>query len=718
MNSPRFTRAEVNHRLAADDLGAAFQEFGFEVLLREFPNLQGFAAAGKDGAIDLSATSDVVRLVVECKHVGEDGLEASVARWRKVARNLSNHLASPDGPTRGQSQYRPWYRTTPAIERYVFCTSGELANQDHVDSLQGEIVSFFRNLSSQHPHLKHLSALKVEIHHWGSFRKLLKQQPHLLFRWFPRTRPNGLIPLDETAFAGSFRSYLDSAKLPYYSRDAHSRADPPPPGVELLSEDGLLNEFKAGVDGLIIFGQGGIGKTRLTLELASRAQAHGWTVLRVQGHLKPDALVHLSERLTPETRVLLVLDYIEKENKFLGVADELHRLNDTYGLQIYYVASCRRNYYYRVIHSCSRHLGIDLSPSDSAQDWYSSYLRATVRHILQHCGVDSDSRHSEACHRLPVLAVFMAYLHHLGREQELQELLNEPDFGTWIATRVGLSFPSDVRRDLAMLLPMFPLTDTQARYLDERHSSLMDVLDSDGWIERVAVPNVAKAAFWVTAHDVLADQVVLSYLCSMRARAEDFIRAILDFAALSRSQKSAIFALERLADHPALSSVGWGRLLQETVGADPGKWRSAQASLIRTSLLAPEEQVRLLVAMSPVWEGLETNVSFQNTLAWLARCLASEEGQSLLTASERTAFVEHLCKAAWHARKSTFLISQGLRLSPKGLRQPALKWMQERPTELQNHFVFKAWLDNLGEVDAVREPIARWLECHADALEA
>jgi hypothetical protein len=218
VNLPRFKLGEINPRLAHENVGDAFQAFVFEVLLREFPQLHLFATGGKDGAIDLSQTADDSRVSCECKYVGADDLTVVQAEWRTVAKRLEEHLAAPNGPTRGQSQYYPWYRKAPAIEKFIFCTSAQIKNQASTDKLSDEIAEFFQALSRRFPHLSHLSALKVEVLDWSDFVKKTTDQPHLVFRWFPKTRPNGFVPLDDPAPDTSFGAYLRSENLSYYSR--------------------------------------------------------------------------------------------------------------------------------------------------------------------------------------------------------------------------------------------------------------------------------------------------------------------------------------------------------------------------------------------------------------------------------------------------------------------------------------------------------------------
>ena len=111
---PRFSREDVNPRFTAEaDIGALFQQFAWEVFLRDFSDLRNFAGSGRDGAIDQSATHGDLRTVIECKFLGEDGLPRALQAWREVAAHLSKNLADPAGPPSGQPQYGPWYRREP-----------------------------------------------------------------------------------------------------------------------------------------------------------------------------------------------------------------------------------------------------------------------------------------------------------------------------------------------------------------------------------------------------------------------------------------------------------------------------------------------------------------------------------------------------------------------------------------------------------------------------
>jgi hypothetical protein len=125
------------------EVGEEFQRFVFQALRLTDPRLVSFAGVGKDGAIDLSSTLGECRHVVECKYIGEDGLAAAKQRWAKTKNHLKDNLAKFCEGNLSEKQYLPWTTTIPRIERYTFCVSSSLGNQNAKDQLRNEINQFF-----------------------------------------------------------------------------------------------------------------------------------------------------------------------------------------------------------------------------------------------------------------------------------------------------------------------------------------------------------------------------------------------------------------------------------------------------------------------------------------------------------------------------------------------------------------------------------------------
>jgi len=752
---PEFLRENLNPRLVREDLGEAFQRFVHELLTAEYPDLHLFPSTGKDGAIDLCQTSQMSRTVAETKHLSKNGLVYVQSAWRAVAKKPRKHLADPSGPTMGQAQYCPWYRTDPPIQEYLFCISSTLANQEQKDKLREEICNLFAQLSSEYQHLAHLGTLAVLVIDWSDCCSRLRQQPHVAFRWFPAIRPRGIVPLDDVTYEGTFRSYLTSSKLPYYSHTQYLQVRPAPPELGVLDEEALLAQIEGGdVTGLLFTGSGGIGKTRLTLEIGHLARRKGWFVLRVLARLRENALFELAESLSPSIPVLLVLDYVETQRECAELLETLNELNDTFYLRLRFVASCRTSYYQSVA-AISRHKRVDLSPQaeESATAWLEGYRHQIVRHILEHSGLQVTDEYLSICRDIPILAVFLSYLHSAGRQLELSELLSEADFGTWVAKRVQLSFGhAAIDRELALLAAQFPLPVTSVPQLNpQTQAPLLDRLAADGWIEKVSADGSWDVDVWVTAHDVLADEIVLSYMKSIPQTAETFVSELLTRACHTNCLDSALFTLQRLIDYPMLRSVDWPETLDRKLVEECAAWRCVRDLLIRTSLLTAAQTIGLLREHEDFWEGAEKETDFQNALGWLCRW-AVIEGKSSLDSLTQSTLVHWVKKCAPYAVRSNYILTWGLRFCPEAVRLPGRQWILKRPTLFQTHylivawlesglplpeispavaqwvekyrtdphltFVSKAWLRAGGDKELIREPIQAWLKEHATELEA
>jgi hypothetical protein len=712
MDIPRFCKEELNPRLCQQDLGGTFQTFVHEVLLHDYPDLHLFPSMGKDGAIDLSQTMAASRTIFECKYISGDGVEVCQSVWRSVAHNLEKHLADSSGPTKGQAQYGPWYRTNPLIREYIFCVSSILSNQNQIDQLKQEIFNFFAELSSKHEHLRHLKELSVEVLDWNAWCSRLKQHPQLIFRWFHLTRPQGLVPLDDSLDRSTFRSYLSSDKLTYYSRGQHLKVVPAPPGIDIPDEENLLNQLEGrNITGLVVTGGGGVGKTRMMLEIGRLAQRKGWLVLQVQSRLREDALERLAERITSNAPVLLLIDYIETHKDFAELVDILNDLNDTHFRHLRYIASCRTSFY-QTIAAIYKHKRVDLSPfaQDSTISWFEGYQKQTVRHILVQSGLEVTDRHLIICRDKPILAVLVSYLHSMGRQPDLVELLKEEDFGTWVAKRVQLSFGQTIiYRDLALLMALFPVSSDIVSNLDkEKQWTLFDKLATDGWIEKLQADEFHEVDMWVTAHDVVVDQILLSYFRSIPCTIELFINELLILASKICCLRSVLLTLQRLIDQPELSSLNWPNILERKISDDIEAWREVRDILIRTSLLTPLEIIALLDMHEELWKDAEMEVYFQNALGWLTRWAVNQKEPGLDSAS-RSILDSCIKKSSNYATRSNFIFTWGLRFSTEIVREPALQWINTRPALFQTHYLLVAWMECHLPLEDIALPVQQWI---------
>ncbi|MBL8102322.1 MAG: ATP-binding protein, partial [Anaerolineales bacterium] len=714
MAIPRFLQENINPKLMRDGVGDAFQEFVHDVLGSEFPDLHVFPGGGKDGVIDLSSTSEDTRVVIECKFISEDGLSNAQRRWREVAEKLSLHLSSPEGPTKHQSQYTPWYRTSPRISRFIFCVSSELSNQEQVDQLYEEIKLFFQKLAESHDHLKHLVDLPVQVIDWREFSSKLKNRPHILFRWFPKSRPQGLVPFEEVQNQSTFRAYLTSEKLPYFSREQYLAANSHVKDIKIQSESDFLDTLKTGdITGLIVTGTGGVGKTRLANEIVRYAQNNGWLTLRVLSRIRGSDLEDLAEVTNPDTQIILLFDYIETQRDFSEIEQTINDLNDTFVLQIRYVASCRTSYYNSLPPS-SRRQRIDLSPIDDAeQSWNQQYQHEVVRHILENAGVAATEEHFRVCHDIPIFAVFMSFLQVQERYNDLDGLLRQSDFGVWVNKRIQLSFrQTKIDRELALMICLFPLkVEVVSNLPKDKYVDLFDALATDGWIEKLQADETRVSDTWDTAHDTLADQIALTYLQGIPYTATNFIEELLSLAVNVGCLRSAVLTLQRIADQPPLSKVDWQTIFKQKMKQDPYAWREIRDLLVRTSLLSPVNRIDLFAGEALVWQDAWKEVEVQNSLGWLARWSKGQMRISL-DAGDQTTLQKWIQLAAPYTETSNYLLTWGLHLCPDLVKEYAFRWISAHPFLFQTHYLLVAWLKCGLPKDEIYPFIKKWISRH------
>ena len=124
---------------------------------------------------------------------------------------------------------------------------------------------------------------------------------------------------------------------------------------------------------------------------------------------------------------------------------------------------------------------------------------------------------------------------------------------------------------------------------------------------------------WVTAHDVLADQILLSYFSRFPHTVELFVNDLLFQASIIGCLPSVLFTLQRLIDQPELSSLNWSNILGRKISDNMAAWHEVRDILISTPLLTPLETIELLDVHEELWKDAEVEVYFQNALGWLAR---------------------------------------------------------------------------------------------------
>ncbi len=339
--------------------------------------------------------------------------------------------------------------------------------------------------------------------------------------------------------------------------------------------------------------------------------------------------------------------------------------------------------------------------------WFDGYLQQTVRHILEHSGIEVTARHLKVCRNVPVLAVFMSYLHGAGRQLELQSLLEEEHFARWIVKRLQLGFPGMSVSNLAQVVTLLPMPSNAVHHPDlKEHGPLFDILATDGWIEKFPADEEYKAETWRAAHDVFADQILLFHFDSIPHTVEYFVRHILSLARRVGCLRSALTTLQRLVDRPALRALDWPEILDTAIAEDPPAWRDVRDLLVRTPLLTYTQIISLLGRHEEVWRGAEAEPAFQSRIGWLAR-RALEQGDEL-NDSQRSILESWLQKSAAHATVGNYVLTSGVKFCPELVRDAALNWILTRPRVFQTHYLMVAWLEQGLPTEDIARAVEQW----------
>ena len=136
-----------------------------------------------------------------------------------------------------------------------------------------------------------------------------------------------------------FTDFLDSSFLKYLSRDEFKTKLSVDEQKSFYGENDLLKFIYSNDSyGLIIYGHGGIGKTRLMLELGKRLLNNDYIVLEVRSNFgKLEELINYLA-LGAENKYVLLFDYIEEQKVFDQI---VQWLIDNKKENIKIIANCR-----------------------------------------------------------------------------------------------------------------------------------------------------------------------------------------------------------------------------------------------------------------------------------------------------------------------------------------------------------------------------------------
>jgi hypothetical protein len=702
----------------------AFQRLVSRLHEDDYDDFRSFPTLGRDGGIDCCGLDRETgkRVFFECKYTDGDGDQETLMRiWKKTQSTLERNLVDED---RAQSQYRPWFRQDPPVGKYLFCVSVSLANASVYDTLRDTIRGLFRDLAMKHPHLTHLSDITVDVLDWSRINLDIDKKPGVSWLLLDHQLPLGITRVGAPTQPGRFHAYLTS--IPYLSRAEFRQRYTDITPAEFPTEDEILTRLKHD-PGIVISGRTGIGKTRLMIELGKRAEESGWVVFRMGESARDEDVRSLVNRLRPQDRCILLVDYVETKRVFHELIQDLPDWGVEHGLTLRYIANCRTSYLPGLSH---QGYGLSLSPLAESAECHrisqlnEAYATDVVRHILKDITLQDTAQPEyqkliALCRRTPILAVFFHYLHSRSRTMDTDKLRGEKDFETWFDNRITRTYiplaesdPTERRKLyelLARLFALLPCTTDVIRRVQQQadFEKVLENLLADGWMEQRDDDGLVT---WAVIHDLLTDKVVTNYLQSTLYTLATSLERLISTALEFDSLKSVVEALERVADHPSLSPVATYEAIANSIRQNQGQWQVIWWKLLPTPLMGLNEKAAILAEFDDFWASHFDRPAFQQQVAWLLKQISVDISSGNLQAEIAAMTIQPLVvQLLTKPIVYPFLLTQCFKLFPDLSRPLVQAFIRERPRLYGTRYLMKAWLDSGEPCNSIPAEVGIWL---------
>lgn len=717
MTPASFTMDSLHPDRVSEDNGALdklFVRLVYDLFQGECRALSYHDGGGKDGAIDLCDDVGNERHVFECKQfgVGKKGLawEAAQNSWKNVRKNLEKNLLR--GHAGCQSQYRPWFNSSPRIVRYTFIVSCTInPSPDRLDELRKNIESAFEELSAKSGELRHLKDIVVEVVDWNALRRKLEAQQQVHFKWFSNRLPAGLRQFTQDRKLSDFRRYQQEDVLPYYSLRAHLEKHP---RESILDEDSLWKSLAEGAAGLVISGISGVGKSRLMIELGKLAEQDGWLVFEAT-NVGAETIDRVT-RSHSSQGVLFLFDYLENLPAFRDISLHIVQLAGS-GIKVRLIASARESFKKAEQIFDESIIEFQHSPEGNEDSsWWDAYRVAAVEHITGHLGIEMKS---DLPASIPAVAVLESGLLRANSSPADVESAK-----TWADRHLSTLRRENVsKRSLALVAAQCPFDDeAYSRLSDEPYAAFV-VLKNSGWIE--ARDTETGYGFYWIVHDYLADQIVLHWMETEGPRGlakSAEIRALLKLAYSLNTLGAVIATLQRIVGK--VNGFGldvFSSLLESEIAANRDIWKIHRQDVLYTRLLSPQAKILLLHRLGNYWQGAESLPWFQLEIAVLAKAFANtpklKEGLQEEAWKQFESLIVTLVSAA---DERNMLVTYGLRLLPQNarLQQLALDWLGKFADHFDATYVIRAWLDMKLPWQRVEQAVGAWLSRFGNSVDA
>ena len=716
--------------------GDAFQQLCFDLLTHDFKDksvrLTLYPTKGRDGGVDISGEdSHHNKIIIECKKNNE--LQYAQNALNKLKKTLQENLSEPGA---SESLYSPWFN--PGFNQYIYCVSCSFPTNHERENFKNKIKDMLQGLSDIEG-LKHLQqvAEKVELYSWDDLKPILENNPFLYHKWIEVKFIEGVETVSKpiNPKAPRYKDYLYSEKLKYFSRDDYRQENPEAGDLQTETDilEKLLHRDRYG--GCIIFGEGGIGKTRMMMELGFAAEKQEWIVYKITNKLK--SLVSLRDWLYPGSNHLLVFDYIEENPLFEpDIVEQLYDISPDAGIKV--IGNCRKTYTYLTeFKETEEFLNVDLSLKNSqGEQDYKNFVIANILGDLQRFFKVKKSFYELR----PSFAVFLRFLNEKYKEKEEVDFREVHSFRKWLRRRLCLTFSAKnfkeltTKKERLYLFYILPSTGTLTDQLDSNYNDIILALKQDGWLEddqNLLGKDEYKNELRVI-HDTIAEEILTFRLEDQRERLKNEINGIFDFAISNNSFESCFRLFERISHwfvneelhspeeinrHPLL----FYELFSQYIDRCQQACEPLKDLLTKTPLMGEASIVTLLVERSDFFkESIQSQV-FGLRLALKMKYFSKNDSSANIKDKVKmllemwlktnTDFLEYRYISVRVIAGFLKLFGLDDHFGAKGKAVVyAKEWLKKFPLDMETSFVIQSWLDAKGEKEMVKEYIPPWLK--------
>ena len=339
--------------------------------------------------------------------------------------------------------------------------------------------------------------------------------------------------------------YLNGDVLEYYGWSDHleQASFVPENDNQFVSEEALIERLIDDPTPLIIAGEGGIGKTRLSIELGKIAENMSWNTLFVAHHAKQDGLQRLVDQATEDNaHLILIVDYLEDVRRRNLDFDTIYDIASQATSNIRIIATCRSTFLSASNYTKPRYLNqtscFILNLSDNPSSNYTNWLRGWVVQASQKISSDTPGSRKQ----IPAVSVIYEYAKSLPHGTQI------PEGRGWVAQVLlrsiyvqDKSINIDIH-DLANVLACFGLHQNAHSRLSKvnNHELIVRALAVDGWIK------LDEQNEWVLGHDLLCDYVLQDSLFEHVDLFQSQVVRLIEFAVRFQSVDSVLTSIQRI----------------------------------------------------------------------------------------------------------------------------------------------------------------------------